>query len=311
MNVKKNVYLTLAASLALCAGLPSFKPSGKVQAEELTCFTIEENQDYYSTTTYYYDKSLYEQEIQRISQEENTVAVASANSQSENIEGDFNVGVIKTVYWEETIQDGLLESRLLTKEELENNEVSAISSMSLGTDSTSRGKLKISLEVLEGVDYHYTAVGEAYWSTNAKWGGSKYPDYQGMDFIAMTWGGSGELKTVSKSMTGKYKNDDSISFSQTLADSYSGYAWEFKEKDGGGLASCMDTATCKIEIGKTYQAVQNKETNVKFTYIHTWSSIYGNLYFEATSDGELAAGVTLTETTGQWQLQLDIAGLKY
>lgn len=309
MNKKKYLYLALAASLSMCILIPVNIHVKPATAEQLDTYTIEDDSDFYSTTTYYYNSDLYAQAVNETKQEKSIKSMSLTNAAAEAA-GVFSVGVIKTVYWEETIEDGLIENRLLRKAEIENAEVMATSSMKLGEDSTSRGKLTIKIQVLEGANYHYYATGTADWKTTAIWGGETYPDYQGMDFMAMTWGGNEELKMISKSVTGTYNNGHNLSFSQTLAHAYKGYAWEFREKEGGGLGSCMDIGTCEIELAKTYSTVRNKETNVQFTYIHTWSSIYGSLNFGINQDG-FAAGITLTETSGQWQLQVDVPGLKY
>lgn len=100
-----------------------------------------------------------------------------------------------------------------------------------------------------------------------------------------------------------------MSFSRATSDSYVGYVWQFNEKSGF-LGKEMEQAKATILIKKT-GTLEGKETNVKMTYIHTYSKVSGSVTFSMDSTGKAAARLTLTETQDQWQIAIDIPGIKY
>lgn len=58
-------------------------------------------------------------------------------------------------------------------------------------------------------------------------------------------------------------------------------------------------------------AVKGKKTNVKFTYIHTYTKVGGSISFTADTNKLLACGISLSSTEKQWQIEVDVPGLSY
>lgn len=239
--------------------------------------------------------------------------------------------VIQTVYVRETFDDNgmILESRLMNKQEADDYKAEVAQRLRSGEqvrvapngmrsfpadDSTSEGELTITLTVSKSGSTGYKGKAEVQW-TNGIWilpDGEERPSV-GKDYLAITWGGKGELKQKSKSISGSYQfNQGDISFSQAKADSYAGYCWQFDESKWVLLTRYYtDSISANVVIDKTYDAKRDKETTMKLTYIHTFDKLSGSIEFSADSTGKAAAGVTLSTVKDQWQIQVDISGLVY
>lgn len=239
--------------------------------------------------------------------------------------------VMQTVYVKETFNDDgtLLESRLMNKQEvdaykaeiagrLQSGELVQESSNGVRSfpadDNTSQGELTITLTVYDRGNNVYSGWADAQW-TNGIWilpDGEERPS-NGKDYLAITWGGNGQFKQQSKSISGSYQYDQgAISFSQAQANSYAGYCWQFDETTWSILTRYYaDSIGAHIVIGKTYTTLKNKETAMRLTYIHTYDKLSGTIDFSIDTSGEAAAGVSLTTVEDQWQIQVDISGLIY
>lgn len=225
----------------------------------------------------------------------------------------------QTVYVIETLDNTgtITESRLMSTTEVASYEEMLSSAETraarantwVGEDGESHqgGKLSIYLVVYKDSSNNYLAYGTANWENGVYHGGVNGPS-SGYDFIAITWGGSGELKTMDKSISGEYQYDQgAISFSRAQSDTYTGYCWQFNEMTGAYFANYID---CYAKIAKTYTTMQNKETNIRLTYIHTYQQTVGSVSFEGGSDGA-AVGVTLSSCDKQWQIEIDVPGITY
>ncbi len=239
--------------------------------------------------------------------------------------------VIKTVYVKERFnEDGiLLESRLMNKAEVDaykeaveercqrSEQIQTFSSKSselIGEDYTTEGELTITFTVYDLGDNEYRGCANAQW-TNGIWilpDGEKRPG-NGKDYLAITWGGNGELKRKSKSISGNYQFDQGkISFSQAKSDTYAGYCWQFNETKWKSLIRYYaDSIDADVTIKKTYKTQKNKETSMKMTYIHTFDKLSGTVKFEVDKSGAASAGVTLTTVEDQWTVEVDIPGVMY
>ena len=91
--------------------------------------------------------------------------------------------------------------------------------------------------------------------------------------------------------------------------SYAGYVWQFNEKSGY-LGKELKYARANVDIKKIGTPL-NKETNIVLTYIHTYGAISGGISFEFDSEEKLSAGISLSLTDKQWQIQIDIPGIIY
>lgn len=169
------------------------------------------------------------------------------------------------------------------------------------------GKLSIFLVVYKDSSRNYYAYGTADWENGVYSGGINGPA-AGYDFLAITWGGGGELKNTDRSISGAYQyNQGNISFSRAQSDTYCGYCWQFNETKGAYFADYID---CYAKLQKTYSTYKGKETNIRLTYIHTYQSTVGSIPFQGGSSG-VAAGVSLSRCDKQWQIEIDVPWIYY
>ena len=152
------------------------------------------------------------------------------------------------------------------------------------------GKLSIFLVVYKDSSRNYYAYGTADWE-NGVYSGGINGTAAGYDFLAITWGGGGELKNTDRSISGAYQyNQGNISFSRAQSDTYCGYCWQFNETKGAYFADYID---CYAKLQKTYSTYKGKETNIRLTYIHTYQSTAFRERFRAAS-------VQFRETVPRW-----------
>lgn len=226
---------------------------------------------------------------------------------------------VETVYVIETISEngGISDSRLMNATEVtkyENMRASVGARSTTGNtwigedEETHNGnKLSIYLVVYKDSSKNYLAYGTADWDNGSYSGGVNGPS-SGYDFIAITWGGSGELVNKDYSVSGEYRDGQgNITFSRANSDTYSGYCWQFNETKGLYFASYID---CYAKISKTYTTNRNKVTDIKLTYIHTYQEAVGSISFSAGTSGA-AGGVSLSSCDKQWQIQVSVPGIAY
>lgn len=122
-------------------------------------------------------------------------------------------------------------------------------------------------------------------------------------------GGNKTLVAKSQSISGNYYNDEAVSFSRKTSDAYVGYVWQFNEKSGY-LGKEMELATAKVDLAKVGTS-ENMETNVKMTYIHTYGVVDASISFTITGPNSVAPSLTISESKNQWQIEIDVPGIKY
>ena len=242
-----------------------------------------------------------------------------ANIQAQNAY-DIVSATKQTVYVIDSFDDNgvLSESRLMTPREVSHYKSIMAANPSLkgntwvGEDEEEHqgGKLSIYLVVYKDTSRNYYAYGTANWENGIYSGGVNGPS-SGYDFLAITWGGGGELKNSSssdRSISGIYQyNQGNISFSRAQSDTYCGYCWQFNETKGAYFADYID---CYAKLKKTYTTYRGKETNIRLTYIHTYQEAVGTISFEGGTSGA-AAGVSLSSCNKQWQIEIDVPGIYY
>lgn len=231
----------------------------------------------------------------------------------------------KSVYVMETVADNgeIIDSHLMNKKEVAEykeklatnqtllNSTRANTEVGSGDQTHQGNKLSIHLVVYKDSSTNYYAYGTADWENGVYISGVNGPDV-GYDFIALSWGGDGELKSTASntSISGEYQYEKgNIDFSTSKSDSYKGYCWQFDEITGFPKYFA-DYIDCYAKISKTYSASKGKETNVKLTYIHTYQSNVGSISFTGGTSGA-AAGVSLSSCANQWQIEVDVSGIKY
>lgn len=310
----------------------------KSNAQNQSTYTITSDDGYYAQTTYYLTEQAYQDYLDNVNSSVNlsaqTTNATSKNANAMDDEVEFVLAAVQTVcVYEQADNDGIVtESRLLTGEEIEvfRTSVNTVSTYSviddtiisdndiiypddtIGSDNESLYYLDIGMTVkYNSGTGQYIITGTASWKEEIvwPWESNKAAEEKYFDYLGITWGGDKDIIAHSHTITGNYYNGDSVSFAKQLSDSYVGYVWQFNEKSGY-LGKEMEEATATVNISK-YGASQNKETNAKLTYIHTYGVIEGNVSFTYGADGNAAAELSLSETEKQWQIQIDISGIAY
>lgn len=222
------------------------------------------------------------------------------------------VGVsTKSVYVSETYDENnnTIDSHLMTEQEVREYKAR---DTKVDDDSTKKGKLDIYLVVYRDSKYNYSAYGTANWENGVYLGGTSDTPAKGDDYIAITWGGKGELELQTEDFSGQYQfNQGSISGSKAKSDSYCGVCWSFEETIIPIVNTYYaDYIDCSVELSKTYSNFRNKKTNISLTYIHTYTDVSRQVSFSA-GIGEASASVTLSETASSWPIQVDIPQIWY
>lgn len=79
-------------------------------------------------------------------------------------------------------------------------------------------------------------------------------------------------------------------------------------KGAGYYAEGADIISAGCRLDK-YQAVQNKETSMRFTYIHTYDKFASEPVITVPGFG--IPSIQLGNTTDSWQIEMSVPGLKY
>lgn len=251
-----------------------------------------QKEEYYSETIYYEGEKL--KEIQPFHADSDESVLVGA--------------VEKVAYISETKNDEgvVIESHLMNAKEVEEYKKSQLTrdSTHMGDDKASQGRLEILIQVFREENKYYRAYGTATWLLGD--GGDINGQSSGYDFVAITWGGNNDLVQTSKNIHGTNHDGSSISFGQAKADSYKGYCWSFNES----FPNFMKSLQAQVQIKRVSDSLKNKQTSMKFTYIHTYQSTTGSITLQANSSG-LAASVPLSGTTNKWQIEADVPGVTY
>lgn len=189
--LKKASAIGLLLAMALCIGTPAFAGN---DAENET----------YAEVSYYSSEN--EIDILRESNTQVNDFFLQLEDANPNLE---LVGVVvKSMYMEESYDENgiVTECNFLTNKEVE-EAINPLSGQSfVGDDYTTRGKLTITLAVYKDGDY-YRLMGGSSWSgrDNSNPEGSPAA---GRDYIAISWGGGGNLQClVAPQMYGSYSGD--------------------------------------------------------------------------------------------------------
>lgn len=321
-NRTKSVIAFAFAFLAVAQLSYSTPNMIKGDAENQSTYTIITDDGYYAKTTYYLTEQAYQDYLESAQPSMNYSAKSanatsrSVNTSDEDIE--FVLGAVQTVcVYEQVGTDGnITESRLLTSPEIDGILDESISggfeNDTIGVDAESFYYLNISMSVVyNNSSKQYSITGTASWKEEVVSALDSYKAAEEWDFdyIGFTWGGDKALIAKSQEISGNYYNDQKVSFARKTSDAYVGYVWQFKEKSGF-LGKEMELATAKVDLAKVGTS-ENKETNVKMTYIHTYGAVDGSVSFNITENKKIAPSLTLSKTQKQWQIEIDITGIKY
>lgn len=321
--------LILLFAFVLIIAMPFLSVKPKVET-----YTECKDEEYYSETTYYLTEKAYKKHLKETAKASNRKSAAKSEISSD---GEFVIAATKTFYvYEASDEDGnITESRPLKKAEAEQflsensteKEDGKLSAKAIlppnpiirpqepvliGKDNESLYNLSIEMSVVAEVDGSYTVTGTSNWKNVNKnlIDQDEVAEDKSLDFIGITWGGSGALCVNDKNNDiytyGQYWNGNSVSFTRSNSDSYRGFVWQFQEKADN---SPMSFAITKLNLKKT-GAKQGNETNAKMTYIHTFDKISGTVSFTASLN-DLAVGLAFSATDKHWQIEIDVPGINY
>lgn len=329
-----SICISMIFFMIIVSGIISSHKTANANADaDADTYTVYDEDDYYSETTYYLKEEAYKNHLQEASENlqlySNQLAVnTSVYNALNNTAEEFVIAATKGVWVSATADENgnIIEERLLKKAEVENiqsinsiqtnnnaqSEINLISNNQVGSDKETMYYLEIKMTV-----YYNTLTGQYLVESNASWAAvlvwawdtDKAAEEFYKDYIGITWGGAGTLQATNQTITGTYYNGKAVTFSRMISDSYAGYVWQFNEKSGY-LGKEMKNATANISL-KKQGSNMGKKTNVKMTYIHTYGKINGSLTLGINSNGEAAASLTLSETTKQWQIEIDVPNLDY
>ncbi|AKL95833.1 hypothetical protein CACET_c23870 [Clostridium aceticum] len=216
-------------------------------------------------------------------------------------------------YVDEELQ--IIDSRFMTNDEVEeyldqidnkNLNVEDISVSLSYSDSQKKGKLTIYIFRFDTGSYKYKIATEAEWSGYGS-SGSDNPA-TGDDFVGITWGGDGELKATSYSITGFYKHSgNSVKYNRTESNYQKGYIWSFPEYiQHEFIGDYAYYTRAEVELAKTYTPVKNKKTGARFSYIHTYTTSGVNVGLNPAG-----LGLTTSGNSNHWKIEVEITELLY
>jgi len=289
----------------------------------LDTYTVCDDKEYYSETTYYLTEAAYLNQGQNAASSSRSARLTASAYTDDGTE--FVYAATKNVWVEETKTDGVItDSRRMKKCEIDELESqSAMLQSDDGTVDTSATELKgeettshYKLTLYTRVSYVpytrlYLVKSKAMWEQKLVWAWETdtSAEEDKDDCLSITWGG-GELEgRVVFDMAGNYYKGQELDAARSQSDSYSGYLWKFREKSGylgSELEQCYVTINM-IRPDKNF----DMHTSVKTTYVHTWGSFKGEFSIEANSEPELAATLKISEATDSWQIQIDVPDIDY
>lgn len=318
MKNKTKSVIAFAFSFLTVAQLSYSTPSMvKGDAENQSTYTVITDDGYYAKTTYYLTEEAYQEYLANEYPSTNLSVQTASETNTSDEDVEFVVAAVQTVcVYEQVGTDGnVTESRLVTRpefdESLDDSILGGSVTETIGSDSESFYYLDIAMSVVYNYSTkQYSVTGTASWEKKLVSSSQSYKaaeeDY--FDYLGFTWGGDKTIVCKSQSISGNYYNDEEVEFSRKISDAYVGYVWQFNEKSGR-LGKEMELATAKVDLAKVGTS-ENKETNVKMTYIHTYGKTNEEVSFEVNSKG-YAYSVTSSETEEQWQIEIDVPGIKY
>lgn len=290
-------------------------------------FTVCNDDEYYSETTYFLNEKEYEKYLRETGTERDGEKSAAKRAASAEQDGEIFVqAAVKKVWVAEAKDDSgnVVNSRLMKKAEIDkidNFDTDTLATSGteppeyIGGDSESKFKLDISMSVLyDQYEDTFLVYGNAYWEAKlvSWWDKNESAEEDYNDYLGITWGGKGEyLKEINRSIEGVYHNDEVVSFSRKTSEPYAGYVWQFREKSGW-MGKEMKNAHAMVELQKVY-AKQNLETAAKLTYIHTYGDfkIVPGLTINVGPDIGVSAAIGWEDEEKSWQIEIAVAGLKF
>lgn len=320
--------VVLAAAVLYC--LQYFRPS---------TYTVYEDDGYYSETTYYRTEQAFERAMAELEQKEAEGSVrthslnAGGEAQAQQPRGEFVAAAVKSVWvYEQTDEDGnVFESRLLTKQEVEQAEEKLQALQEDEQEIVTRGKIYNKTETLEklhltlsvyeeasdydNIEYDYVLVGSAYWEQALVWfwESDKSAEETHFDYVAFTWGGGGALTQTAFSAYGEYYEGYGEA-TMAPCDYQFGESiiWQFHEKSGP-YGKELEHSVFEVCLDRE-EPLQNKKAQCKLTYVHTYNAYSAVIDIEAGVDKDGlsgAASVTISSEKDNWDVVIPYDLLEY
>ena len=330
---------TLAAALIFgtVAALAAIKP-------EPDSYTVYADDGYYSETTYYLTEEAYNEhsaENAPATTQTRSTKQAMSSSQTENDDEQFVVAAEKTV-WVEEISDengALLESKLLSKQEIQDIKYFYDKNK---TETVKEETPKIIKPVKAGINtlpeeeigsenqsyYNFTMTAIVrynnllnlyYATTTFSWQDtftfifdiSKQAETQFRDCVAITWGGDENFVAQEHRIQGTYYDNSAMEYIQCDAEPTLGYAWEFHEQKNVFEGNKeLKEGIASVTLKKKSSDYKNKQARVKFTYLHTYGALFGEIKVGIDKNG-LEGALTITGSEDYWNMEIAIYGLNY
>lgn len=296
-------------------------------------YTVYADDGYYSETTYLLNENSYHQYVQLQGANEEISQRNSLQTTSSIKDYDFVGAIVKDVWVsEKTDENGVvIDSDLMTKNELDELRAVQASAQTLAQSTTlstgetvvdrnedskaSKYRLTIKLSLYHIMpDDKYYVVAKSSWKQEFVWFwmGEEAAEEGSEDIMGVTWGGSGNIKAVGNySISGRYYDGAGyVTFSSVEENRFGAYIWSFFEKSGWGGKELQEAAATLYLQSQTNE---NKETNIKFSYIHTYGSIdiSGSVGVSMGSNPSVAPSLTINTTNNAWKIGIDCGGLFY
>ena len=281
-------------------------------------YTVYADDGYYSETTYFLTEESYQSVTAQAPQQNTGAQKLSAKTEQPS---NFVMAVEKKVWVEETVNaHGVVDSRLLKKAEIEENQVieneayavpTAVTAnpSEVGRANTSKYALRISMYVAE-VNGEYTTTGMAWWEhelgTN-----EETAEISARDYIALTWGGRDTLQSNQPRFYAYDYDGDEIIGSLCYSDPYAGYVWDFDEKTALGADNIAKYIEVSNTISKGFGEILGETTYTRLTYRHYFKERHPSITLEIDEDGKLAASVTFSTVENSWEIMIAVPGIVY
>lgn len=298
-------------------------------------YTVYDDGEYYSETTYYLTKNAYNKHLEET--EATTADKKSVTKSAVSAEGNdskFVIATAKKICVLETKDEAgnIIENRPLKKAEIErltleedkesHTQIKSTTALGIGgfdpadpydpysligKDNESIFYLTIELSVTQNnKTLEYTASGTSRWTAVSHKPATEIPEERYFDYIGLTWGGEKNIHSTSFYTYAKYLDGTDLPVSRKISDSTTGYVWQFYEKYNN---SPMDYAVTSVNLKRDDER-KNETTNVRMTYIHTYEEVNGSLSFSVNANGA-AASISFSTIQNNWQIEVDVYGIKY
>lgn len=248
---------------------------------------------------------------------------ASANAGSQEFIVTATVFIEDTYECDDNGNPVLIDSRLLSKEEVDEIGVERFRTSSQSTRAILPGEkntdhrmftlecrgTQTASRYTRGGKNVVKLTGDAEWyGFNTLYNREENPAI-GEDYIGYAW--SGEFSCTDSECQGTYffwgNNVDPINCDSVPQ---AGRVWSFDEYRSSGNATYAEHLDCDVTLTKNSMNGGGNYAEAVLKYIHTYERASGNISISATKDG-VGAGFTLQSVSKQWSVVCTVTGIYY